>query len=256
MALFSLSKWYLDLVTDLGEVAIVYTGIVRWGPVRLNYSSILETMGGRVSERHSLRAHQKPQLKNPTVCWNSKALGFDSVWEAIFPALRETIYDSAKGSIKWHCIAPVARVVSQKRSGLGYVEHLEMSIAPWQMPIRTLRWGRFTSSTDYVTWIDWQGDFRRRVVYMNGKTISCLNLDDNRLAGDDGTELLMDRSLVLRDGPLGATALSGVPGIRKTFPARLLQIRECKWRSRSQLLRKGMPPVEGWTIHEVVNWTP
>ena len=149
---------------------------------------------------------------------------------------------------------PLARAKARERSGLGYVEFLEMTIPPWELPIRTLRWGRFTSSSDWVTWIDWQGDSSRRIVYMNGEMIPCSKIEDDRLEADDGTRLLMDRSLVLRDGPLGTTALSAVSGIRRMFPARLLQMAECRWRSRSRLERKGKTPVEGWAIHEKVSW--
>jgi hypothetical protein len=117
-----------------------------------------------------------------------------------------------------------------------------------------LRWGRFTSASDWVVWIDWQHEFSRRIVYKNGKEVSTAALEDERIEFDDGSCLLMDRSLVLREGPLGTNALSMVPGIRKTFPARLLEIDECKWRSHARLERPGAPAVEGWAIHERVVW--
>ena len=46
--------------------------------------------------------------------------------------------------------------------GLGYAEHLSMTIPPWRLPIDTLRWGRFLSPERSVVWIDWQkeGDGR------------------------------------------------------------------------------------------------
>jgi len=254
MAGFHLSKWYLDYVTDQGDVEIAYTGKVHWGPARLHYSSVLEAVDGRVRERHSLRPQRPPELKNSMVMWPSKALHIDSRWEATAPPVRETIFRSTKGSIEWNCLMPLARAIARERSGLGYVEHLEMTIPPWELPIRTLRWGRFTSASDYVIWIDWQGESSRRIVYVNGEIIPCATIEDDRLEAEDGIRLLMDRSLVLRDGPLGTTALSAVPGIRRMFPARLLQTNECKWRSRSRLERKGKNPVEGWAIHEIVSW--
>jgi hypothetical protein len=256
MASFHLAKWYLDYVTEAGDVEIAYTGRVRWGPVRLHYSSVLETTGERIRERRSLRSHRPPEQKDATISWRSKALHVDTTWEGISPSVRETVYRSTNGSVEWSCLMPLARARARERSGLGYVEHLEMTIPPWELPIRTLRWGRFTSASDWVTWIDWQGDFSRRIVYMNGEMTSCSKIEDDQLEAEDGTRLLMDRSLVLRDGPLGTTALSAVPGIRRMFPARLLQTIECKWRSRARLERTGKAPVEGWAIHEKVSWAP
>jgi len=264
MTRFHLSKWYLDYVTDRGDVEIAYTGNVRWGPVRLQYSSVLQTAESRVRERRSLRPQPLPQAKGSTISWRSNALKIETVWEGVAPAVRETIYRSGGGSVEWNCLMPLARAQRRERElevakcdlkfGFGYVEHLEMTIAPWKLPIRTLRWGRFTSASDWVTWIDWQGDFPLRLVYVNGETISCSRVEDDRLEAEDGTRLFMDRSLVLRDGPLGTTALAAVPGISKMFPARLLEMNECKWRSRSRLERRDKPPVEGWAIHEKVSW--
>jgi len=66
----------------------------------------------------------------------------------------------------------------------------------------------------------------------------------------DGARLSLDCSLVLRQGPLGSTALSVIPGIRQTFPARMLQVNETKWRSQGRLECPGGSTVQGWAIHE------
>src|SRR5436309_3041026 len=71
---------------------------------------------------------------------------------------------------------------------------------------------------------------------------------------DNEALLTMDHSLVIRDGPLRTTALSGIPGVNKTFPARILQVNECKWRSRAPLQSPNGTAVEGWVIHEKVSW--
>lgn len=129
-----------------------------------------------------------------------------------------------------------------------------MTIAPWKLPIRTLRWGRFATRSDWIVWIDWLVDFTRRIVYPNGQIASTSLLEDDQIESDDGARLTMNRSLVLREGPLGATALSGIPGVRDSFPARLLNVSERKWRSRARFERPGTLTVEGWAIHEGVEW--
>ena len=254
MPAFKLSKWYLDCVTDSGDASIAYTGTVRWGMVRLHYSSLLETTGSCVSERHSLRKQREPEAQDSLISWRAKTLKMDGEWRADSVALRDTIYSSQNGSIEWNCLMPQAHTRFRSRRGLGYAEHLTMTIPPWKLPIQTLRWGRFTSARDWITWIDWQGEFSRQMVYMNAKLVQSQLLEDDRIEFDNGAILIMDRSLVIRDGPLGTTALSVIPGVKKTFPARLLQVNECKWRSRARLEQTGKPAVEGWAIHERVTW--
>ena len=254
MADFKLSKWYLDCVTDSGDVSIAYTGAAQWGMLRLHYSSLLESESGSIRTKHSLRELDEPKLSDSAISWRADVLQIDGDWQADSIPLRETIYSSEAGSIDWHCLMPRARVRFGDRRGWGYAEKLTMTIPPWKMPIRTLRWGRFTSDSDWVVWIDWQGEFSRRVVYENDKPVSASVLEDDRIEIEDGSRLTMDRSLVIREGPLGTTALSAIPGIRNTFPARLLEVDECKWRSRARLLRQDGSTVEGWAIHEKVTW--
>lgn len=254
MAAFKLSKWYLDCVTDQGDVGIAYTGAVHWGVFRLHYSSLLESTGNRITTRHSLREQDEPRVEDTSIYWQAHALEMEGEWRANSIALRNTIFCSEDGSIEWNCLMPQANARFGKHLGLGYAEHLTMTIPPWKLPIRTLRWGRFTSGSGCVVWIDWHGEFSRRVVYRDAEDSPASVVEDDRIEFDDGASLLMDRSLVIREGPLGTTALSGIPGLKRTFPARLLEVDECKWRSRARLERLGRPAVEGWAIHEKVTW--
>ena len=251
---FKLSKWYLDCITDAGDVSIAYTGTVRWGMFHLHYSSLLESTAERITTRSSLREQDEPKEQSGRLGWQSKALDLDGQWQADSVALRETVYSGPDGAIEWNCLMPRAQVRLRERCGLGYAEHLTMTVPPWKLPIQTLRWGRFTSASDWIVWIDWQGEFSRRIVYRNGKDDPPHVLEDDGIEFDDGCRLRMDRKLTIREGPLGTTALSVIPGIRKTFPARLLEIDECKWRSRARLEKPGSPAIEGWAVHERVTW--
>lgn len=257
--MFSLSKWYLDCVTDIGDTSIVYTGEVVWGALRLHYTSLLENEGLRTRERHSLRKQPPPQIKNGCVYWEAHALKAGGEWRVDSAQSRQigiekSIFHSPQGSIEWHCLAPHAIACVGKRSGLGYAEHLEMTIPPWKLPIQRLRWGRFISDSYWMVWIDWQGENSRRIVYANGQELHAPVVEDGQIELANGARLTMDRSLVLRDGPLGTTALGHIPGIRQTFPVRLLQVRECKWRSLGRLEWPGEPATQGWIIHERVEW--
>src|SRR5262249_4477885 len=188
-------------------VSIAYTGTVRWGLVRLHYSSLLESTGSRVTEQHSLRKQREPETHDSLISWRAKTLKMEGEWRTDSVALLDTIYRSQNGSIEWNCLMPQAHTRFKNRRGLGYAEHLTMTIPPWKLPLQTLRWGRFTSARDWTTWIDWQGEFSRRMVYRNGKLVQTLLLEDDRIEFDNGV-LVLDRSLVIRDGPVGTTARS------------------------------------------------
>jgi len=254
MPAFQLSKWYLDCVTDSGNTLIAYIGDLHWGPVRFHFSSVLRSAGLQVVQQHSLREQSVPLVSNDEVSWNSALFGLDGVWHSDSQAVRETVFESVIGSVEWHCLMPRARACIGSDSGLGYVERLTMTIAPWKIPIQDLRWGRFCSASDWIVWIDWQGEYSKQILYLNGEAVSAASIEDERILFHDGSRLSMDRSLTLRSGPLGTTALSSIPGVANTFPARLLQVNECKWRSRATLERPGSSPVDGWAIHEIVSW--
>lgn len=243
---FRLSKWYLDSVTDAGEVTIVYTGALAWGPLRLRLSSLLED----ATARHSLRRQPEPALVGDLLRWRSPALQFEGQWRAQAAAIRETVYAGPHGVVDWHCLMPRAAATLNGRSGGGYAERLHMTAPPWALPLRTLRWGRFHSRHDWLVWIDWQGDFQQRIVYHNGVRVQAGHVGDERLELPGGGCLRLDCALVLRQGPLAA-----LPGV-DNLPARLLRVTECKWRSRGCLERPGKAAAPGWAIHEHVEWPP
>jgi hypothetical protein len=118
MAEFRLSKWYLDGITPEGHTSIQYTGVVEFGPVRLHYSSLLESKGGVATTRYSLRPQPQPAMEG---------------------GLRETIFESGAGSVEWHCVVPSGPARVGDPRGWGYVEHLTMTVPPWKLPIERNR---------------------------------------------------------------------------------------------------------------------
>jgi len=229
---FQLSKWYLDCVSGPGEVFLAYCAELRWRGLHLHYASVL-------GHSSSLREVPAPVWRGDGVLeWNAPALGVTGRWEALDPPIQETLMD---GACQWHCLVPRARTEVHIRDvsllGLGYAEHLTMSVPPWRLGIEELRWGRFLSETDGLVWIEWRGPKPARLRWHNGVR-----------AGEELELEIRDRE-VLREGPLIETALSFIPNIRKLFPARILGLREAKWRSRAAL-----GAADGWAIHEVVEW--
>lgn len=260
MARFELSKWYADCVTERAEAAILYQAELRWGAVHLHYSSLLMKVAETPARSdYSLQRQTSPALEDGELNWESTKWKVRGVWTGLGEGQRKTLYASGSSLLDWNCIAPRAKVSLQignapPLQGWGYAEHLRLTVAPWKLPIKRLRWGRFVNATDTVVWIDWSGTFVRRDVFWNGRSVDAREIGDTEIVFEDGWVMSLDRGAVLRDGILGATALAVIPNLNRLFPDSILNMRECKWLSRAVLRRAGMPDSVGMAIHEVVEW--
>lgn len=199
-----------------------------------------------------------PVEQGATIQWQSNSLGIMGVWERLDPPFEREIYESSEGVINWHCLHPRSRAsvnlgCGKIVQGLGYVERLDMTIVPWKLPIQELRWGRFLSDSDSLVWVDWKGSHSCRIVLQNGILGTATIIDDDEITLNGNSSLRLARGDVLRTGALGETALAIIPGLNRLFPRKILNVRECKWRSRAEL-RRGDSCSSGWAIHEVVTW--
>jgi hypothetical protein len=256
---FRLTKWYLDCVANSGDLAIVYCADLRWGALEMQYSSLLTARHGRLSSKFSIRGFTPPRIHSRQVILDLPRLGLAGQWQALEVSLSRTIFQSKDGSVTWECIQPKseAHLVLKNQneiSGLGYVERLDLSIPPWQLPLEELHWGRFLSEHDSLVWIDWRGPFQRQLIVHNGQECPAEVLTESDLVlADNHASLHLDPGCELRNGKLGETVLSGVSRLVNLLPSQLLAVRECKWRSRG-ILRTGRRETPGWAIHEVVRW--
>ena len=256
---FQLTKWYADCVGENGDTVIVYCGIAQWRTIALHYASVLEANAvNQPHARYSLSKCAMPVVEGTTVRWQSKSLKTKGSWERLDSPCDVRIYESSEGTIDWHCVHPRARATVDLGKGLvikglGYVERLEMTIAPWHLPLKELRWGRFLSDSASVVWVDWLGEYSRRIVLENGRLGCMTAVTENGIVLEGNARLCLSAGRVLRTGALGRTALAKIPGVNRLLPSRLLNVQECKWRSRGELLR-GTVRSSGWAIHEVVRW--
>jgi len=256
---FDLTKWYADCVTDQGDAFILYSAELRWPPV--HYTSLLCHRSGHDSRnRFSLRKQSPPRERDACIEWTSGKWKAWGQWRPSGASIREILFDSPAGSLEWQCVAPRAvahlRVAGEPEiHGWGYVERLRLSIAPWRLPIRELRWGRFINDSDALVWIDWRGPYSQQVVYHNGSAVRARSIGDREIVLEDGDAVLsLEASTPLREGMLGITALAVIPNVDRLFPASILRVRERKWLSRAVLRRPGHPESSGTAIHEVVEW--
>lgn len=258
---FSLSKWYLDCVTDQGEAFVGYSATLRWKALSLEYSSILvRRTTGEIQTKATLHGGKPPLVSGDSLRWNCPALKLEGKWQAKQQPMSCTVFRASKTPLDWSCPQPhgVAEINVEGLgtfTGLGYVDHLDLSAQPWRLPLDELRWGRYLSERDSIIWMDFKGPYPEAIVFHNGALCQGARVTDHEITlGESQSLLSFEETRVLREGMLGSTALSVIPGFNKLLPARMLNTEEHKWRSRGVLRKTGLILSSGWTIHEVIRW--
>jgi hypothetical protein len=250
---FFLSKWYFDCVSDDGEAFIGYAAELRWRTLTIDYSSTLHyRRNQKVRTATSLRKIAPPRVQDSYVHWDSSHLGVIGKWTPFTQPIDRILVESETGYIEWNCLQSNATaeisVENNRIEGNGYVDHVMMTIPPWQLPFDQLRWGRFHSNSDSIVWLAWQGGNEINLAFYNGAPIESPIIDAHGLRSRD-VSLELDTGDVLREGPLLRTALAKVHGIDKVFPKSILHTYECKRLSQRSSSMTAQP---GWAIHEAV----
>lgn len=282
---FQLTKWYLDVVTEAGEVAVLYWARLEYHTFGGTYAGLMHRdVTGRVRSATSLRAGGAPEVSagpgsSREVAWSCSSLGATTgVWRSCTPTAERELWRSGardrhamrevgnSRGVVWSCIAPAAdaTLVLDGRTirGTGYVERLHLSAVPWSLPIRELRWGRWIGRDDAtnavaplrsVVWIDWRGTYPLTLIVRDGQQIEGSVGDQLVRIGEATIALPHDATLC--EGPIGITALAGIPGVNRILPAALLATHEHKWLDRSVLHEPGGASAPaGWAIHELVRF--
>lgn len=257
MAGFRLSKWYLDVIGDDGALAIAYVARLGYGALSIDYASLLSAdASGKVDTRTSLRRANDPVFDGARFAWAAPALSLAAQGIARAPSVAATLLESDAGSVVWTCHAPAADVLvtvdGRELRGLGYFEHVELTVPPWKLPLQELRWGRAISANDSVVWIDWRedGSSRARLAARRGVVIPEVTVEHDSIRDGAGSALVhMSDHVTLRRGTIGETALSILGrDLRARFPGKALLVDEHKERSRAELASGE----RGFAIHEVV----
>ncbi|HEY1954222.1 MAG TPA: prolipoprotein diacylglyceryl transferase family protein [Polyangiaceae bacterium] len=256
MNAFRLSKWYMDCVSEDGETIVLYTARLRWRAITLHYGNLLIRPPGEPPRSETtMRAQTEPSLAGDVLAWSSPALGVSARWSSLEAPAEATMFDSTEGTVAWRCLGARARAEitlgDRVVRGLGYAEHLVLTIEPWRLPIDELRWGRFVGERSSLVWIDWRGPHEKQLVLLDGKAVGRTTIDDRSVVAD-GVKLDIDPGGELRRGAIGGTALARVPGLDR-FPTRILALDEQKWCARATL-EDAHGKDRGFAIHEVVRW--
>ncbi len=256
--MFHLSKWYCDCVDDGGALFIGYWARVHWGPLVLPYAATLVRVADEVSrERYTLLPCPEPDFRDPKLRWESKRIGISASWSARRPGFKRTLLHAPRGSIEWDCRVPSAdgRIdldEGGRITGLGYAEHLRLTILPWQLPFEELRWGRFLSADDTLAWIEWRGARPRRWAFHNGTELGACTVSPGRidLPGEQST-LEFAHPVVVRQGTLLSGPLRAVPWASLLLRRGLRHAEEAKWLARGTFTTPTRRST-GWVIHEIV----
>ena len=252
---FSLTKWYLDCVTDAGEVAIVYATELCWRGARLHLSSVLGGTEGNVRSQTSI-ARCRIAHVGGRITAEAPKQELSGAWEAESAPCERTVYQSEAGAIEWKCLQPRScvqlRMGDRSISGLGYAECLTLTVLPWSLPLKELRWGRFVSPHDSLVWVDWKGEYNTRFAMLNGDERELVRAANDEVVTAD-TRLRIGDGFTLRQGQLKRTILPDAPTLGKLLPRSLWGVKEQKWCSRGEMT-SGDRSSCGWVIHEVVHW--
>jgi hypothetical protein len=258
---FSLSKWYLDCVTDEGEAFVGYAASLRWKALSLEYSSILiRRTTGEILTRSTVHGGKHPVVTGNSVLWECPSLKLKGEWKARLQPISRTVFGLSARPLNWSCLQPHAVAEISVKDvgtfrGFGYVDHLNLPHQPWKLPLDELRWGRYLSESDSIIWMVFKGPSPETIVFHNGALCQGAQVSESEIVlGENRPNLFLEETKVLREGTLASTVLSVIPGINKLLPARMLNTDEHKWMSRGFLKKSDSILGSGWTIHEVVRW--
>jgi hypothetical protein len=258
---FFLSKWYYDCITDAGDAIVGYSASLRWKALSLEYSSyLIRRITGEIQTKAALQGGKPPLISGDSLRWDCPALKLIGIWHARQQPISHTVFGNSKTPLEWRCLQPhgEARISIDGLgtfNGFGYVDHLDLPDQPWQLPLDELRWGRYLSKEHSIIWMEFKGDFPETIVYHNGVLCTEARVSDHGvILSKEKGELTFEDTHVLRDGALVSTSLSVIPGINSLLPARMLNTRETKWRSRGIFTSGETILSTGWTIHEIVRW--
>lgn len=249
---WSVRKWYLDCVADDGTVWIGYWGEARFAAFRVRFASSLVHAGGHTRTTAVVRSVPEPRLEDGRLTWSAFPVGAGVEMIPRVRGVEKELYPS----VVWRCVVPsadaVVKLPGQTIRGRGYAEVLEMSVAPWRLPIDQLRWGRALGERTSLVWIQWTGGFPLNVVLRDGVFEEASKIaDDGVLAG--GMELSISQPAVLREERLAHT-LAALKPLAWLFPKSLTAAMEHKWRGRGTFRASNGPIDEGWVIHELVEF--
>jgi hypothetical protein len=259
MSAIRMRKYYLDCVTEKGDVAICYASRFSWHTFPVNVFSRLIYAGGKADQCTAMTLRNcLPRVAEPLLQCTCPKAGVVGSWTALRDPISRVL-PVVKRDMIWHCLQPCSRVfLSQSPvgtlEGMGYAEMIEFTISPWEFDVDEMLWGRFVSETDSIVWIEWKGNSAFKLIIHNGVEVANGQVTSSRVDLTAGLALVLDEFVLLREGSLRETYLESLPLLRPMIPAGVANTFERKWLSRGRLSRGDVTVSSGWVIHERVQF--
>lgn len=241
---------------------IGYWASLAWRGVALTWQNITLFEPGKAPvSRSSLAsvsgAGSPPGEGNGAIFWRAEALGCSMDFEPRQPPIEERLLAGDSGVVEWRVEAPAAVVAASVRGfaplhGTGYAERILITVLPWRLPIRELRWGRWIdhAASRSVVWIDWRGKFPRTWVFVDGAAAPTPEVTDERVRAG-AAEVALGERRTLQARAL-SEIVSKIPPLRAMVPRSFLALRQSRWCSDGILREGAALPCAGRAIHEVV----
>lgn len=258
--MFTLAKWYLDLVTDDGTAIIGYAASIESRRVRVGYSSVLTSIAGAAAcESSAFGQAGFPREEDTLVTWQPPALDVHGRWQRLGAPVRQRLIQTPEGECYWNCVMPHARAEIDlggvRYSGFGYVEQLTLTRPPWHLPFNSLRWGRYASASHSIIWIAWRGADERQFIWYNGLPQPDAVLDEHGVRGlAGGTELRIGEPRDVCARPALARLMDGLPGPVRSLARPVAAMFEHKMVAPSRVLLASGRVDSGWSLFEDVQW--
>lgn len=249
----------MDGVAASGALFVAYWARLRWRRLALTWHSLATAGpdGDLTEEVSSLAPVDAPRWAEGRLTWGAPALGAEIDYAPTTAPFALPLFDDGDGTVDWSCAVPAGQARLRRSRGsellaTGYAECIRFTVAPWRLPIRELRWGRWIAdnSCRMVVWIAWQGTAPRTWVVADGRQVATATVGDAEILADDLRLSLSDRRL-LRGRTL-REPLSRIPGLSRVIPASVLAWRETRWVGRGSLGLGTLPGVAGTALFEHV----
>lgn len=261
---FFLEKWFLDFVTEEGEVFIFYAAKLRWHHITVPYKSML-SLSSTTGKKHKARYYHVlfPEMRDKNISWKDSSFKMTGSWLANTIPVQAKLFESAEGGLQWNCLQPSsfvkAKINKREYDGLGYAEQLILTVEPWKIPMDVLRWGRFVAKEDCLVWIEIKSGADKQWVWYNGEKMDQAVISDEliELPSKNIRLVLNNIRLIEAEKKMNNVIkklLRFMPGFHRSVPANFLLADEYKWISRGSLYKEGLLENEGWVIHERVDF--
>lgn len=257
-----IDKWYLDLVTNAGDVAIAHHAIVAMAGLRIGYAALLVSAADGTTRIDRHRAAWRtsrvpsPLRDDGTVTWRLPGVA-EGTWraDATAPPAPAIALTEVPPTVDWTPVmaaadATLACTGGPALVGRGWVERLAVVAPRPRLPIDVLHWGRFVpddpDDAARLAWIRWEGPRPLDAAWCGVDAVDPDHARD-RLTLTSGREV--------RLGSLDDTVLRRIPRWARRFGRGLADWREERSVHRAELATDAGSR-SGWVVRERVELRP